>query len=92
MPEHQSQLPLEVTVERAPVAAPELRDEIAAAWSLPLGQRDEVGLRGNARSVITGKLELDATSDFPWDPHQPLRLRIAGLILSSREIDHWTRL
>ena len=76
----------------APAVVPELRDEIAQAWSLPLGQRVEVCFRNSQRASITGMLELISVPDFPWNPHQALRLRIAGFVFSSREIERWTRL
>lgn len=90
MPERQADLSLDASFSAEPVALPELRDEIARAWSLPLGQRVEVCLRGSDRAAITGNLELVSAPDFPWDPHQPLRLRIAGFVFSSRDIDRWT--
>jgi hypothetical protein len=47
------------------VVGPELRDEIARAWGLPLGQRVEVCFRGSQRAAIAGKLELLTTPDYP---------------------------
>lgn len=76
----------------APAALPELRDEIARVWALPLGERVEVSFRGGERAVIAGVLELADPPAYPWDPHEPLRLRIAGLPFSSREIDRWIRM
>ncbi len=88
--EQQISLGLDAGYCTAPAVVPQLRDEIATAWRLPLGQRVEVCLRGGQRSAVTGILELLRAPDYPWDPHQPLKLAIAGLIFSSREIDRWT--
>jgi len=89
--EQQLHLGLDSGFNHAPVVVSELRDEIAAAWSLPLGQRVEVSFRGQ-RSAVTGTLELLRAPDYPWDPRQPLQLGIAGLVFSNREIASWTRL
>lgn len=89
--EHQISLGLDAGYNTEPAVVPALRDEIAATWRLPLGQRVEVGFRGQ-RSVVTGILELYRAPDYPWDPHQPLQLRISGLVFSSREIERWTKL
>ncbi len=92
MSEQQISLQLDVAFSPAPAVVVELRDEIALAWSLPLGQRVEVCFRGGQRSAITGTLELLSAPDFPWDPHQPLRLQIAGLVFSSGDIGSWTKI
>lgn len=89
--EHQISLALNAGFSAAPSVVPELRDEIAAAWGLPLGERVEICLRDGG-STITGKLELLRAPDYPWDPHQPLRLAVAGLVFSSREIERWTKI
>lgn len=91
MSEHQISLGLDVGYNTEPAAVPALRDEIAAAWSLPLGQRVEVCFRGE-RSAVTGILELLRTPEYPWDQHQPLQLGISGLVFSSREIERWTKI
>lgn len=92
MPEHQADLPLDTPYQPAPAAPPEIRDEIARTWSLPLGESVEVCLRDGQIDAIRGRLEIASAPDFPWDPHQPLQLRIAGYTFSSRDIEHWTRL
>jgi hypothetical protein len=92
MSEHQTSLPLDMDYSTAPAVVPELRDEIARAWGLPLGERAEICFRGSQRAAITGILELLSSPDCPWNPRQPLQLRIAGFIFSSREIERWTRL
>lgn len=89
MDEQQSSLDLDPGFQPAPPLVPELRDEVAALWGYPLGQQVEVCFRGGERSAVTGKLELLRAPDYPWDPRQPLRLAIAGLVFSSREIDRW---
>lgn len=86
-----AQLPL--TFDASPVPQPgpvqHLRDEIARAWRLPLGQRVEVFFHHHQLDAISGVLELVVAPDFPWDPREPLRLRIAGVAFSSRDIEHW---
>lgn len=92
MPEHQTSLPLDAPHSPAPAAPPELRDEIARAWSLPLGERVEISLRDGQLDTIRGVLELAAAPGYPWNPREPLPLRIAGFAFSSREIVRWTKL
>lgn len=94
MPEHQADLPLDdfaLDYSPAPAAPPELRAEIAAVWGLPLGERVEVDLRDGSVDALTGTLELAASPDFPWNPREPLQLRIAGIVFSSRDLARWTR-
>lgn len=76
----------------APAVVPELRDEIARAWGLPLGERVEIRFRGGQLDAATGLLELLTAPDFPWDSRQPLQLRLAGFTFGSRDIESWTRL
>lgn len=67
-----------------------LRDEIARAWSLPLGKHVEVTFHpAFPMDSINGVLELRAAPAFPWDPHQPLALRVAGNDFSTRDIARW---
>lgn len=89
MPEHQADLPLDTSFNVAPAAPPDLRDEIARAWSLPLGERVEVRFRRGQFDTLAGVLELAGVPDFPWDPRQPLRLRLAGCDFDSHAIGHW---
>jgi hypothetical protein len=91
MPEHQISLGLDATHTTAPKAVPELRDEIAQAWGLPLGERIEVRLRDCQCDALTGILELVSPPDFPWNAREPLHLRIAGFPFSSRVIQSWTK-
>lgn len=91
MSEHQTSLAFDVGFSPKPAAIPELRDEIAQAWGLPLGERVEVCFRGSQRAATTGVLELLTSPDYPWNPQQPLQLSIAGLVFSSRQIERWTR-
>lgn len=74
-----------------PAVGADLRDEIAATWGLPLGEKVEVFFRGGQLDAITGLLEIAAAPDFPWNPRQPLQLRVAGFVFNSREIEHWVR-
>jgi hypothetical protein len=89
--EHQIDLPIDATFGPEPSAPPELRDEIARAWSLPLGERVEVSFRDGQLDTLAGVLELAAAPDFPWNPREPLTLRIAGFVFSTRDIERWTR-
>ena len=89
MAEHQTDLRLDVGYAPAPAVVPELRDEIAAAWGLPLGQRVEVSLRSE-RCLLRGVLELQRAPDYPWDGRQALQLAVAGYVFSSREMERWT--
>jgi hypothetical protein len=45
MAEHQTDLRLDVGYDPAPAVVSELREEIATAWGLPLGQRVEVSVK-----------------------------------------------
>ncbi len=92
MPEHQPGLPFDAPYQPEPSAPPELRDEIARAWGLPLGERVEITLRNDSLDTITGLLELISVPDFPWNPRQPLQLRVNGFEFDSRAIERWTRL
>ena len=91
MPEHQTNLPLDAPDAPAPAAVPELRDEVARLWSLPLGERVEVVFKDGQLDSITGVLELVTAPAYPWNPREPLALRIAGFTFSSRAIAHWTK-
>ena len=92
MGEQQIRLELEISSSAASAGPSDIRDEIARAWGLPLGQQVEVCFRGSQRAAITGTLELLSTPNYPWDPHQPLQLRIAGFTFDSREIERWTKI
>lgn len=92
MPEQQISLGFDLPHSSAPAVVPELRDEVAQAWGLPLGERIEVSFRSGELDAIAGTLELLSAPDYPWNPHQPLQLRIAGFVFSSRDIERWTRL
>lgn len=91
MAEHQTSLRLDVSYEAEPAVGTELRDEIAAAWGLPLGQRVEVSLRSQ-RCALRGILELQRAPDYPWDGRQALHLAVAGFVFNSRDLEHWTAL
>ena len=88
--EQQISLRLDLGYQPAPVVVPQLRDEIAAALGLPLGQQVEICFRDGERSAVTGILELLLAPDYPWEPRQALQLGIAGLVFSSRDINRWT--
>jgi hypothetical protein len=90
MAEQQISLGFETLHTTAPAVVPELREEIAQAWRLPFGQRVEVSLHNG--DTIAGSLELVSSPAYPWDPHQPLRLRISGFVFTTKEIKHWVLL
>ena len=92
MSEHQISLDIDASYSAAPAVVPELREEIAQAWGLPLGQRVEICFCGSQRAAATGILELLSTPEYPWNPRQPLQLRIAGFEFSNREIERWTKI
>jgi hypothetical protein len=89
MAEHQTDLRLDVGYDPAPAVVSELRDEIAAAWGLPLGRSVEVSLR-TQRCALRGVLELRRAPDYPWDGRQALQLAVAGFVFNSRELERWT--
>ncbi len=92
MSDDQLNLGFDDSYHPAPALLPELRDEVAQIWGLPLGERVEVCFRGSQRAGVSGLLELHSSPAYPWNPREPLQLRIAGLLFSSREIERWTRL
>jgi hypothetical protein len=51
----------------------------------------EIAFRNGQLDAITGVLEIAAPPSFPWNPREPLALRIAGYGFSSRDIARWTR-
>jgi len=67
-----------------------LVSDIAKAWSLPVGKRVRVYLKdGENLPVLEGHLELESAPDVPFDPRQPLSLRIRGYVFSNRAIAGW---
>jgi hypothetical protein len=92
MSEFQTHLPFDVSYQPEPAATSGLRDEIAQVWGLPLGERVEVAFRGNPIDPMGGVLELAAAPGYPWNPREPLQLRVNGFVFSTREIERWTRL
>lgn len=70
---------------------PHLRDEIARAWGLPLGERVEITFRpAFPVPAVSGLLELRASpARYPWDPHEPLALRVSGCDFTTRDIERW---
>lgn len=88
----ENQLPLDLDLPYAPAPAVEagLLAEIAERWGLPLGRRVEVAFRpGVALPTLDGVLELSRPPEFPWNPREPLALRVAGVEFSSRDIARW---
>jgi hypothetical protein len=70
----------------------QLRGEIARVWGLPLGERVEITFHpAFPVPAVSGLLELRADpARYPWDPHKPLALRVAGCDFSSRDIERWS--
>jgi len=85
----QSEFVLGETNGDAPAVASDIRDEIARVWGLPLGQRVLLSIRGQERIDLRGRLDLVVSPGYPWDRREPLRLKVAGVIISSPEISHW---
>lgn len=91
MAEHQISLGFDADHAVAPSAPVEILEEIAKAWSLPIGEKIEVTLRSGDVARLVGKLELISVPSYPWDGREPLRLRITGFVFSNRDIEHWSR-
>lgn len=92
MKEYQTSLGFDTSYSSEPAALPELRDEVARVWGLPLGEQVEVNFRNGQLNALRGMLELISAPDYPWKAQQPLQLRIAGFAFNSREIESWTKL
>ena len=77
--EQQISLELDAGYTTAPPVVLELRDEIAAAWSLPVGQRVEVCFRGGERSAVAGTTNI-ATRIWPLPPatREPVLAAVSG--------------
>lgn len=70
--------------------APELADEVAAVWGLPVGRRARVTLRGHAVDELCGLVQVAGLPDMPFAAHKPLRLRIGHEEFSSRQVTAWS--
>jgi len=88
----QTEFDLGVSYDPVPQVPLSLHSEIARAWRLPLRECVEIRLRDNSIPALRGPLELLTAPDYPWDPRQPLSLRIAGYTFHSHEIESWTQL
>jgi hypothetical protein len=71
---------------------PTLDEEIAAAWQVPIGKRVHVTLRRHDVAGTTGRLEIARAPDWPFDPHQPLALRIGHVAFTHQQIESWALL
>lgn len=69
--------------------APELADEAAAVWGLPVGRRARVALRGHAVDALSGLVQVAALPEMPFAEHKPLRLRIGHEEFTSRQVSAW---
>jgi hypothetical protein len=64
--------------------------DIAKAWGLPIGKNVRIHLKdGESLPVLDGRLELASAPDLPFDPREPLSLRVRGYVFSSRAIAGW---
>ena len=67
-----------------------LVSDIAQAWRLPIGRKVRIHLKDIENlPVLDGRLELASSPDLPFDPRQPLSLRVRGYVFSSRAITGW---
>jgi hypothetical protein len=76
---------LQLPDPRAPFYA-----EVAAAWQLPVGREVQVTLREHDLPHLHGRLELARAPDLPFDPRQPLALRVGAVEFSSRQVAGWS--
>ncbi len=70
--------------------APELADEAAAVWGLPVGQTARVTLRGHAVDELTGLVQIAGLPEPPLDAGKTLRLRIGREEFTSRQVAGWS--
>lgn len=69
---------------------PELADEVAARWGLPVGKRARVVLRGHQLEALAGWVQLDRLPELPFDGREVLRLRIGRETFTSRQVAGWS--
>lgn len=69
--------------------APELADEVAAGWGLPIGKKARVTLRGHQLEALAGWLQLEGLPNLPFDGREALRLRIGRDMFTSRQVAGW---
>lgn len=62
--------------------------DVSRAWDLPLGECVRLRLHGIVPE-LTGKLKLAYPPDMPFDPRQPIVLRLNGIQFSQRDIASW---
>jgi hypothetical protein len=73
-----------------PQADDPLISDIARVWNLPIGRKVRIHLKASENlPMLDGRLELASAPDMPFDPRQPLNLRIRGYEFSSRAINGW---
>jgi hypothetical protein len=72
--------------------APELADEVAAVWGLPVGRRARVTLCGHVVDELSGLLQIAGLPELPLDARRVLRLRIGHLEFTSRQVTGWSAL
>jgi hypothetical protein len=65
--------------------------EIARVWNLPIGRRVRLRLRADeSLPNVDGCLEIVAAPATPFNPKEPLTLRVRGYKFSSRAIIGWS--
>ncbi len=70
----------------------DLLRQIATLWGLPIGSRARVTLNDPALPVLEGKLELERAPDLPLNVRESLRLKLRGIMFTSRDIASWSLL
>jgi len=70
--------------------APSITDELAAAWSLPIGRHLHVELRGHEVAGLRGLLQVVSMPEYPFDPRRALHLRIGHVSFTSQQIASWS--
>jgi hypothetical protein len=68
---------------------PTLDEEIAALWHVPIGKRVDVSLRRHDLTGTRGRLEIARAPDWPFNPRQPLALRIGHVGFTHQQIESW---
>ena len=64
--------------------------EVAAVWSLPVGQRVRVELSDHQFTELQGRLDLARAPDLPLNARNPLVLRIGTIEFANRQVSGWS--
>lgn len=68
---------------------PELTDEMAAVWGLPVGRRARMTLRGHTLDELSGRVKIARLPGLPLDPREELQLCIGLETFTSRQVSGW---